>query len=85
MQNTTGCPDLGMNEGAMFSLSEESVIHSLVGWGLGTRLVFYGNWFSFCLQLQTAIGCGFRNSGIMCGKKGKIMLVRKPWELAPAV
>ena len=40
------------------------------------RLVVYGNLFSFSLQLQTAIGSGFRNSGIMCGKKGKIMLVR---------
>ena len=37
----------------------------------------YGKLFSFSLQLQTAIGSGFRNSGIMCGKKGKIMLVRE--------
>lgn len=33
---------------------------------------------AFCfnvLQLQLAVGCGFRNSGISFGKKGKIMVV----------
>ena len=29
-------------------------------------------------QLQVAVGSGFRNSGITCGKKGKIMLVCHP-------